>query len=327
MIAVVSGKKHDAPAFQPTVPGAPPMFPFLFVTIACGAVSGFHALVSSGTTVKQLNRETDALPIGYGAMLVEGALAILVIMACGARLGAAHWQTGGVYSSWSGIKGSDLAPQLDAVCRGGAAFLAPLGIPKTHGKTLLAVTVVAFAMTTLDSATRLLRFNVEEVCRSIKADVLANRYFASAVAVGGIAFFGLVPAGTALWTLFGTTNQLLASLTLLTISVFLFKLRRPIVYTIVPMILMLVVSVWAMTAQMLGFWEKLSKLWQQAGLSNTDGLLHLVQFWTKEFWAHAEYSLLWVCAIVMLMSFWLIVEALFSFARGPGGLDLDDAQD
>ncbi len=73
--------------------GSPPMFPFLFVTIACGAVSGFHSLVSSGTTVRQLNREGNALPIGYGAMLTEGALAVLVIMACVAGLGAAAWES------------------------------------------------------------------------------------------------------------------------------------------------------------------------------------------------------------------------------------------
>ncbi|MBN1909412.1 MAG: carbon starvation protein A [Pirellulales bacterium] len=288
----------DAAPMRTDVPGAPPWFPFLFVTIACGAVSGFHALVSSGTTVRQMNKETDALTIGYGAMLTEGALAILVILACAAGLGAVHWQADGMYGNWSGIKGAGLATQLSAVVHGGAAFLSQVGIPESHGRALLAVTVVAFAMTTLDSATRLLRFNVEEIARSVGLGRLANRYVASAVAVGGIAFFGLISAGKALWTLFGTTNQLLAALTLLTVSVFLYKLRRPVIYTLVPMILMLIVSVWAMT-------------------------LTLYDFWTNP--AHTEWrgALSGVSVVVLFMSFWLIVEALLSFARGRGGLDFD----
>ncbi|MDY0165223.1 MAG: carbon starvation protein A [Thermoguttaceae bacterium] len=287
----------DAEAFRPNVSGALPWFPFLFVTIACGAVSGFHSLVSSGTTVKQLNRQTDALPIGYGGMLTEAALAILVILACAAGLGAVHWQAGGVYSSWGGIQAGGLGTQLSAVVRGGANFLTQIGIPTKYGMALLAVTIVAFALTTLDSATRLLRFNVEEICRSIHAEPLANRYFASAVAVGGIAFFGLVPVGTVLWVLFGTTNQLLAGLTLLVVSVFLFKLRRPIVYTLVPMILMLVVSIWAMVLSMIGFWTRPEQPWR---------------------WA-----LIGVTAIVLAMSLWLMVEAMLSFAKGRGGLDED----
>jgi carbon starvation protein len=287
----------DGAAFRPDAPGAPPWLPMLFVTIACGAVSGFHSLVSSGTTVRQLNRESDALPIGYGAMLTEGVLAILVIMACVAGLGTAAWQSGGIYSSWSvlGAAGrAGLAAKLTAVVEGGANFLNELGIPLAYGRALLAVTIVSFALTTLDSATRLLRFNVEEICRSVKLDALANRYFASLVAVAGIAFFGLVPAGQALWILFGTTNQLLAGLGLLTISVFLYKLSRPVIYTVVPMLLMLAVSVSAMIFQ-------------------------LRNFWMKENW-----PLIIVSVIVLGMALWLTVEALLSFARGRGGVGLDE---
>ncbi len=287
----------DAAAFRPDVAGALPWFPFLFVTVACGAVSGFHALVSSGTTVKQLNRETDALQIGFGGMLTEGALAILVILACTAGLGAVDWQAGGIYDTWSGIHGGGLGAQLSAVVRGGANFLAQIGIPANYGTALLAVTIVAFAMTTLDSATRLLRFNVEEICRSIHAESLANRYVASAVAVAGIAFFGLVPAGKVLWVLFGTTNQLLAGLTLLTVSVFLFKLGRPVVYTLVPMVLMLVVSIWAMVLSLIGFWTAPQQPWR---------------------WA-----LIGVTVIVLAMALWLMAEAMLSFAKGRGGLVAD----
>jgi carbon starvation protein len=277
---------------------APAWVPLLFVTIACGAVSGFHSLVSSGTTVRQLNRQHDALPVGYGAMLTEGALAILVIVACVAGLGSEPWQHG-AYAAWSGIKGGGLPAQLSAVVQGGANFLAQLGLPTEYGTALLAVTIVAFALTTLDTATRLLRFNVEAICRSVRLNFLANRYFGSLVAVVAIAFFGLVPAGRTLWILFGTTNQLLAGLTLLTISVFLYKLSRPVVYTIVPMVLMLAMSIWAMEVSLVGFWKN-------PGLSEFN-----------------KWSLTAVTLIVLGMSLWLIVEGLLSFARGRGGLDLD----
>jgi carbon starvation protein len=279
----------ESPMVRTDVPGAPLMFPFLFVTIACGAVSGFHSLVSSGTTVKQLNRETDALPIGYGAMLVEGALAILVIMSCVAGLEPSAWKEGGTYANWAGIGGSGLAVQLNAMFRGGANFLNELGIPIAHARTFLAVTVVAFALTTLDSATRLLRFNVEELLRSARLDKVANRYVGSAIAVVGIAFFALVPAGKILWTLFGTVNQLLAGLSLLAVSVFLYKLGRPVVYTLLPMVVMLVMSIWAMVLSLQGFWEK------------------------------QEWSLFTVSLIVLLMAIWLIAEGLLSFARSREG--------
>lgn len=295
IVAAVMG--HDAchinaPMFRtdiPFKPGdtstlAPSWLPLLFVTVACGAVSGFHALVSSGTTVRQINSQTDALPIGYGAMLVEGALAILVIMACVAGLGAQAWGPSGTYSTWESADG--LAAKLSAVVHGGANFFNQVGIPVQHGRAVLAVTVVAFALTTLDSATRLLRFNVEEIGRSLRLKWLANRYAASLIAVAGIAFFGLVPGRTALWTLFGSTNQLLAGLTLLTVSVFLFKLHRPVRYTIVPMIFMLALAVWALAIQ-------------------------LYDFFISENW-----PLVAVTVIVLVMSAWLTVEALLTFARG-----------
>jgi len=278
------------------LPKAPPWFPLLFVVIACGAVSGFHSLVSSGTTVRQLNRETDALPIGYGAMLTEGVLAILVIMACVAGLGAGAWQSGGAYSSWSSIGGAGLDVQLAAVVEGGANFLAKLHIPTAFGSALLAVTIVAFAMTTLDTGTRLLRFNVEEICRSTGLRVLANRYFASLVAVGGIAFFAFIlsSGGKILWVMFGTTNQLLAGLTLLVVSVFLYKLRRPVLYTMIPMLLMLGIASYAMWGQLVGFLES------------------------------GNWAMVAVSVMIQGMALWLIAEALLSFARGRGGLDFDE---
>ncbi|QDU64891.1 Carbon starvation protein A [Planctomycetes bacterium Pan216] len=300
-IATLTGAPEShihAEAFRMgVVDDAPPVFPFLLVTIACGAISGFHSLVSSGTTVRQLDKETDALPIGFGAMLTEGGLAILIIMACVAGLGASAWAPDGIYSSWEGIGKASLGDKLDAVVTGGGAFLSKLGIPMAYGTAFLAVTITAFALTTLDSATRLLRFNVEEIFRSIGFGVLANRYIASACAVAGIAYFALSPAGADLWILFGTTNQLLAGLTLLAVSLFLFKLKRNMFVTLIPMVVMLSVSMWAMC-------------------------LNVADSFMKEEWTRKEHSIIWVSLAVMAMSVWLIVEGILSFARGrDGGAD------
>jgi len=282
-----------APAIRPvTDVDADPMFPFLFVTIACGAISGFHSLVSSGTTVRQLEKETDALPVGYGAMLVEGALAVLVILACGAGLGAQGWTASGPYASWTGVQG--LGAQLNVVVEGGANFLSQLGIPQEYGSGLLAVTIVAFALTTLDSATRLLRFNVEEICLSVNLKPLANRWFGSIVAVAGIATFGLIKEGQTLWVLFGAGNQLLAGLTLLAVSLFLFKLGRPMFYTAVPMALMLCVTISALCLSVGKFYAAPDK---QLLLGTTLGILAL--------------------------TIWLIVEAILAFSQGRTGLPPD----
>lgn len=286
--------------------GAPPLFPFLFITIACGAISGFHSLVSSGTTVRQLNKETDALPIGYGAMLTEGALAVLVIMACVAGLGASAWNSGGTYTAWANLDGR-LSTQLAAVVEGGGRFLGAIGIQPGYGEAFIAVAIVAFALTTLDSATRLLRYNVEEIFKSVGLGAIANRYVASLTAVIGIGFFALLrvydaaagvykPAGLLLWQMFGTTNQLLAGLTLLCVSLFLFKLSRPVWYTVLPMFAMLGISMLAM-------------------------LLNLSQLWSAEV---RNWPLIVVNVVVLAMTGWMIVEAAVSFARGRGGLNLPE---
>lgn len=277
----------DAPMIRWNVPDAPPMFPLLFVTIACGAASGFHSLVSSGTTVKQLNRESDAVPIGYGAMLTEAALAVLVIAACTAALSRADWGDGGLYAGWSAIGGGGLAKQLNAVVRGGANLMSQVGIPVPLGRTFIAVTVTAFALTTLDSATRLLRFNVEEIGRSLRVSLLTHRVAASLAAVLGIGFFAVVPAGKALWTLFGTTNQLLAGLALLVVSVYLYQQRRVVWYTLIPMLFMLEMTTWAMG------WN-------------------LIQFYHQQKW-----SLFVTTVIVLAMAVWLVVEGVLAFLRGP----------
>lgn len=240
-----------APAFNHVPDDLPPLFPFLFITVACGAVSGFHCLVSSGTTAKQISCARDAQVIGYGGMATEGMLAILAVLACTAGIGSAEaWQAH--YASWA--QGDGLGPKIGAFVDGAGSFLAALGIPRAGGTAFAAVVVVSFALTTLDSATRLLRYNIEEIGRSTGASFLADRYTASAVAVLSIAAFAFLkidgrPAGILLWELFGTTNQLLGGLALLTVTVWLAKLGRSTRPVLIPMLFMFAMTLTAMVVK------------------------------------------------------------------------------
>jgi carbon starvation protein len=244
-----------APAFNTAPPDLPPLFPFLFITIACGAVSGFHCLVSSGTTAKQIASPLDAQPIGYGGMVTEGLLAVLAVVACTAGLASAdEWHQH--YATWQQAGG--LGPKIGAFVAGAGSFMAALGISESAGTAFAAVVVVSFALTTLDSATRLLRYNIEEIARSVGIGFLANRAVASLLAVAAIAYFAMMriggkPAGIVLWELFGTTNQLLAGLALLTVSAWLAKLRRPTWVTLIPTALMFVVTLTAMAIKIFQF--------------------------------------------------------------------------
>ncbi|MFW2384940.1 MAG: carbon starvation protein A, partial [Akkermansiaceae bacterium] len=173
--------KIVAPALNLSPAGAPPIFPFLFITIACGAISGFHCLVSSGTSSKQLKCETDAQFIGFGAMLTEGFLAVLVILACvaGIGLGSGENQLLGVeafdsrYSSWAAAGG--LAAKVGAFVEGSANFLKAIGIPSSFAIALMGVFVASFAATTLDTACRLQRYVVQEFAASLGGTEKASK--------------------------------------------------------------------------------------------------------------------------------------------------------
>ncbi len=245
-----------APAIRLHPDGAPSMLPFVFIVVACGAASGFHGLVSSGTTAKQLDTETDARPVGYGAMIGESLLALLATLACTAGIASSEaWHD--VYHDWSKVQALPL--QIDAFIHGTTAFLGNLGLPKDTSAALIAMVVVSFALTTLDSATRLLRYNVEEIGATLGLRVSQNRYVSSLVACGVIALFAFYevdtrvgeeivqrPAGLVLWQLFGTTNQLLAALTLTMATLYLRKKRWPIWPTALPALGMLVSTLLAM---------------------------------------------------------------------------------
>ncbi len=247
-----------APAFNHAPTDLPPLFPFLFITVACGAVSGFHCLVSSGTTAKQIDRSRDAQFIGYGGMAAEGMLAILAVLACTAGIATSEeWHQH--YASWKQAGG--LGPKIGAFVTGAGGFMASVGIPRGGATAFASVVVVSFALTTLDSATRLLRYNLEEIGRSVGLRALTNRYVASMVAVVSIAWFALLkiggrPAGIVLWELFGTTNQLLSGLALLTVTVWLAKLRRPTRPVLIPMAFMFTMTIGAMVTKIRQFFDQ-----------------------------------------------------------------------
>ena len=251
-----------APAFNLEPEGAPSLIPFLFVTIACGAISGFHGLVASGTTSKQLSRMTDARPIGYGAMLAEGFLGLMAVLAAtaGFESGTDWWAH---YSSWGAANG--LAAKLDAFVSGGASFVAALGIPFETARTFMAVMVIAFAATSLDTGARIQRLVLAELSDAYAIRPLSNRYLAGAFGVGSALLLAVTQGGgqggLALWPLFGTTNQLVAGVTLLVVSIWLKKEGRPYLYTLIPMVAVALVTAWAMVGNLIDYYSNFEELW------------------------------------------------------------------
>ena len=242
-----------APAINVSPEGAPAMLPFLFITVACGAISGFHSLVSSGTTVKQLDNERDMPFIGYGSMLGEGILSVMAILACTAGFATASaWNTH--YSSWGAAKG--LGAKVGAFVEGGSYFLTSIGFSHELGAALVAVLVISFCATTLDTATRLQRYVVSELAETLNVTPLTGRHAATTVAVTSAFALSMInngKGGLLLWPLFGTVNQLMAGLALLAISMYLLRQGKPAHYTYVPMLVMLVFSSWAMVLNLKGY--------------------------------------------------------------------------
>jgi carbon starvation protein len=254
-----------APALNPAATAAgsdiPPLFPLLFITIACGAISGFHSLAASGTSIKQISREGDMLFIGYGGMLLEGVLAIIALLAIAGGLGMGM-EKGGVlfsgraafdahYASWGSAQG--LGTMISAFVTGAANMMAAFGLPKEIGATLMAVFIVSFAGTTLDSASRIQRLSLQELCKRPDGRVLRpldNRYVATFVVVLLAALLSFVKPGATgaliLWPLFGALNQLLAALGLTVATVYLAGKGRNYLVTLLPMLFMLFMTGWAM---------------------------------------------------------------------------------
>jgi len=210
------------------------LFPMLFVIIACGAISGFHSLCASGTTSKQLDKESDAKVIGYGAMLLEGFLATIAL-GTAAMLTKAGLADG--LANWGGPVG--------VFAHGMGSFLANLGLPEQTGIAFGALTVSAFLLTTLDTATRLGRYALEELTAEW-APSISNRYVATVITI--IAGGGLALSGTwsAIWPVFGASNQLLAGLALLGATAWLAHLGKKYTVTLYPMIFMFIVTFFAL---------------------------------------------------------------------------------
>jgi len=251
-----------APMVNLAPEGAPPMIPFLFVTIACGAISGFHGLVSSGTTSKQVSVMTDARPIGYGGMMAEGYLGLLATLAATAGFATtAEWTQH--YSSWGAANG--LSSKLDAFINGGARFVGSIGIPVETAQTFMAVVIIAFAATSLDTGARIQRLVIAELGELYGVKALSNRYLAGALGIGAALLLAVTQGGgqggLALWPLFGTTNQLVAGVTLLIVSIWLKKLGRQVAYTLVPMILIGGVTVFAMAGNLIDYFANFEELW------------------------------------------------------------------
>ena len=220
-----------------------PVLPMLFVTVACGACSGFHALVASGTTAKQIANEKHIRLVGYGGMLVEGLLALVALI-------AVAWMTQADYTTALKTQG-----EVSMFARGLAGFTEKLGIPFKVGEVFVSLALAAFLMTTLDTATRLARFTWQELLLPREEHVakgivkvapwntmMSNRYVATLIAVVASAAL-LLGAGTkGLWPIFASANQLLAALALLGVTLWLLAKGKKAWLVCVPMVFMMVTS-------------------------------------------------------------------------------------
>ena len=276
-----------APIYNTAVPeGTPPLVPLLFVTIACGALSGFHGLVASGTTSKQLNKETDARFVGYLGSSGEGLLALVTIIAVSAGFASlGEWQT--TYAEFGGTIG------IPTFVAGGSQIVAD-GTPlsREFAATLLAVMAVLFAGTTMDAGVRLQRYIVQEWGTIYKIPALQNGYIATFAAVAACLALAFGAGGRdgqggmTIWPLFGTTNQLLAGLTLLVLSVMLVKLGRRYIFTLVPMVFVTLMSLAAAVYQ----------LWDL-------------------FWRAPNYLLGAVDVVIIIMAIFVLLESQSAFTR------------
>ena len=266
----------DAPAIRSfSEPGTPSLFPLLFVTIACGAISGFHGLVSSGTSSKQLEHLTDARMVGYGGMIGEGTLALASTIAAVAGISLvaeANLPSVGLvsdlswavyYDSWAHASTN----KATAFVLGGGALLESLGIPMNMANTIMAVLVISFAATTLDTATRIQRFILNEFGLVTKIKFLSNRFIGTAIAIIPaiiLAFWNLSDpstgttrqAGWLLWPIFGASNQMLGALTLMVLTLYYWQKKKPILPLLIPMILILVLTFAALIINAINFFDQ-----------------------------------------------------------------------
>ena len=292
---IIGLDRIQAPAVNTNLPeGSPNWFPFLFITIACGAISGFHSLVSSGTSSKQLDRETDARYVGYMGAIGEGSLALGAILATTAGVGAAaiglNW--GELYTDY----GTASQGAVGNFVQGIAGFASHLGVPVSLGTVFAAVVVISFAATTMDTGVRLQRYIISEIGEIVGNHTLRrNAALTTLVAVAIPLALALAPPppGTEgdtfafgrLWLLFGTTNQLTAGLALAVIAVWVTRNGRNPLPQIVPLVFLSVMTVWALFE-------------------------NLADFVAKGDWILAPLD-----TAILVLALWLIVEAFLALRR------------
>jgi len=252
---VIAQPSIEAPMIRSLENGGPSLFPLLFVTVACGAVSGFHGLIASGTTSKQISNIKHTKLIGYGSMLGEGTLALASTIAAVAGISLVKkcslpsigyvenlsWNI--YYDTWAHASTN----KATAFVLGGGALIESLGISAILAQTITAVLVISFAATTLDTATRVQRFIITEVGKSAKIEVLSNRYFSTLLAILPALALTLgnivdpisgqkIKLGWALWPIFGASNQMLASLILMMLSIYFWKKKKAVFPLFIPFV-------------------------------------------------------------------------------------------
>ncbi|WP_454850494.1 carbon starvation CstA family protein [Promicromonospora soli] len=282
-----------APAINQNVPeGTPPLVPLLFVTIACGAISGFHGMVSSGTSAKQLDKESDARFVGYFGAVGEGLLALGAIIAA-----TAGYRT---LADWEAVYTAFNEGGVAAFVEGGGNILnAGLGIPLGLSATILATMAVLFAATTMDTGMRLLRFVVQEAGKLARVRIggALGTIIALVIAVGLVFSLGADgEGGMLIWPLFGTTNQLLASLTLSVIAVILLRKKINPLPVMIPLAVVMVMSIYALIIQL------------------------------GTFYAEQNWLLLVLDVIILIASLWVALEAFIAMGKARGGVDEDAEQ-
>ena len=283
----ISNPEITAPASNPGA-GDVSWFPLLFITIACGAISGFHGLVSSGTTAKQLDKETDARFIGYLGAVGEGTLALITIVAV-----VTYFNTTGEFLDHYHSFEAAGATGLNVFVEGAAQLATALLIPLEAAQTIIAVIVISFAATTLDTSVRLMRYILNELGTEYNIKPLTGLHTSTMIAVGASAALVLIPEGPRglgsggylLWPLFGTSNQLLAAISLMILTIWLKRNGRCIIYTLVPLIFVLFMTMWAMVDQVFFDWS---------GWGESDGNLLLFLFG----------------AIILGFAIWIILESV-----------------
>ena len=271
---------------------SPPIIPFLFVTIACGAISGFHGLVSSGTTSKQIDKASDARMIGYGSMLGEGSLALATIIASVAGIALVtncevngvfheHLAWNNYYDTWEHAAKN----KFMAFVLGGGALLEKLGLPVEVARTLISVLIISFAATTLDTATRIQRMIITELGNATNIKPLKNKIGATLLGVIPAYLLTLNDTGWKLWPVFGASNQMLAALTLMVLCIYFWKKRKNILPLVIPMLFIMLITIISLFIK------------------------------TKEFFTTQNYLLLSINITLIILISWMIIEGIIQIKK------------